>query len=78
MVKVAWFGGKGDLVAFARILGCAINLAVAFYGDGQIARGLGGDDGVALYNVARFVGGGFEITSFNMVGLAIFNGEAGG
>ena len=78
VVKVAWFGGKGDLVAFARILGCAINLAVAFYGDGQIARGLGGDDGVALYNVARFVGGGFEITSFNMVGLAIFNGEAGG
>ena len=78
VVKVAWFGGKGDLDAFARILGCAINLAVAFYGNGQLARSIGGDDGVACYNCTRLVGGGFGITSLNIIGLAIFNGEAGG
>ena len=79
VVKVTGFGGKGDLDAFAHgAFGNTINRAAFARSNGQIARGLGGDDGVALYNVARFVGGGFEITSFNMVGLAIFNGEAGG
>ena len=79
VVKVAWFGGKGDLVAFAHgAFGNTINRAAFARSNGQIARGIGGDDDVALYNVARLVGCGFGIAGFNMVGLAIFNFEAGG
>ena len=79
VVKVAWFGGKGDLVAFAHnTFRYAGNGAAFAESNGQFIRSLGSGDSVALYDVARIIGFRFGITRLNVIGLAIFNGEAGG
>ena len=77
VVKVAWFGGKGDLVAFARILGRALNLAVAFYGNGQFIRSLDDGNRIALSFITLFVSSGFGIASLNIICHAVLHGELG-
>ena len=78
VVKVAWFGGKGDLVAFAHgAFGNTINRAAFARSNGQVARGFGDGNGVALCFCARLMGSGFGIASSNIIGLAVLHGELG-
>ena len=78
VVKVAWFGGKGDLVAFAHdAFGDTGNAAAFAGGNGQVARGFGDGNGVALCFCARLMGIGFGIAGRNIIGLAVLHGELG-
>ena len=78
VVKVAWFGGKGDLVALVHgAFGDTGNAAAFAGGNGQVARGFGDDNGVALCFCARLMGSGFGIASSNIIGLAVLHGELG-
>ena len=78
VVKVAWFGGKGDLVPFAHgAFGNTINRAAFARSNGQIARGFGDGNGVALCFCARLMGIGFGIAGRNIIGLAVLHGELG-
>ena len=78
VVKVAWFGGKGDLVPFAHgAFGDTGNAAAFAGGNGQVARGFGDGNGVALCFCARLMGIGFGIAGRNIIGLAVLHGELG-
>ena len=78
MVKVTGVSGKFDLVAFAHgAFGDTGNAAAFAGGNGQVARGFGDDNGVALCFCARLMGIGFGIASSNIIGLAVLHGELG-
>ena len=78
VVKVAWFGGKGDLVAFAHgAFGNTINRAAFARSNGQIARGLVNSNRIALSFLTLFMGSGLGIAGRNIIGLAVLHGELG-
>ena len=76
MVKVAWFGGKGDLDAFAHgAFGNTINRAAFARSNGQLARGLVNSNRIALSFLALFMGSGLGITSYDIVSHAVIHLE---
>ena len=76
VVKVAWFGGKGDLVAFAHnTFRYAGNGAAFAESNGQFIRSLGSGDRIAVSFRTCFMGSGFGITSYDIVSHAVIHVE---